>query len=252
MRILLLLVLAACATRAAPLPAPTVEAAIGATRLEVATTEVTRAQWLEHAPRDPSSGPRCDHCPVETVSWYDAASWANAKSAADGLRACYVLDGCVEPEPSRTAGPRGRPTGLRCETVTAVPGCDGWRLPTREEWAALAPLGVDELTRREVSRHAVWAGNAGESPWRVASRAPNPLGLYDTYGNVDEWLEDPASPPEKAREAAAEDPRWYATAATCYGSSLRAVRDANDEAEAGSWGRSCLGFRVVRTLPAEP
>ncbi len=248
MRTLLLLVLPACAARVAPLPAPTVEVALGAARLEVATTEVTRAQWLEHAPLDPSSNPRCPDCPVETVSWYDAVSWANARSAADGLGACYVLDGCVATAP-RSAGVTGRETGLRCESVTPVPGCDGWRLPTREEWAALAPLGADALTRREVTEHAVWSGNANDRPWRVAGRAPNPLGLYDTVGNVDEWLENPAPPPEKARKAPAEDPRWYATAATCYGSSLRAVRDANDEVEAGSWGRSCLGFRVVRTLP---
>ncbi len=230
---LLLLVLPACAARVAPLPAPTVEVALGGARLEVATTEVTRAQWLAHAPADPSSNPRCPDCPVETVSWYDAVFWANARSAADGLQACYVLDGCVA-RPSRPASVNGRETGLLCASVTPVPGCDGWRLPTREEWAVLSPLGAEELTRRVVGDHAVWSGNSTDRPWRVASRAPNPHGLYDTVGNVDEWLENPAPPREKASKGAVEDPRWYATAATCYGSNLRGIRDANDEAEAGS------------------
>ena len=64
-------------------------------------TEVTQRQWSGLMGNNPAyhgingGGVDCGlDCPVETVNWWEAASFANAVSAAEGLEECYVLSGC--------------------------------------------------------------------------------------------------------------------------------------------------------------
>src|SRR5262249_44013442 len=49
------------------------------------------------------------------------------------------------------------------------------------------------------------AGNSGGVTHPVATRKPNPWGLYDTYGNVPQWCWDPYDP-AAYRHAKVSDP----------------------------------------------
>lgn len=240
----------ACAARVAP--TPWVDVALPSGPLRVMTTEVTQADWRQHVGTDPSAA-RCDTCPVTRVSWYDAASYANAMSQSEGFPACYELAGCAAAPSSRRrrAEPSGSArTGLACEVARLVPNCPGYRLPTAAEWQNLAPL-VD-TSSRTLRRHAVYAGSGHRHIEPVASRAPNPHGLYDTLGNADEWLNDARGPAVDAPPVKQADPRWFVTAASCFASSAKDLRaPPAHEVEAGSWARRCLGFRLVRTLPSD-
>ena len=51
----------------------------------VSRTEVTQAQYLSVMGSNPSLHVGCDDCPVERLSWSDAATFANALSEAEGL-----------------------------------------------------------------------------------------------------------------------------------------------------------------------
>lgn len=240
----------ACAARVAP--TPWVDVPLESGPVQVMTTEVTQADWRRLMGTDPSWATRCDPCPVERVSWYDAASYANALSRSEGLPACYELEGCAAAPLARRrpAQPSAGRTGLACEVARLVPDCLGYRLPSVAEWRSLAPL--PDTTRRTLQQHAVFAGSGHRHTAPVASRAPNPHGLYDTLGNVDEWLHESRGPAADAPPEKQADPRWFVTAASCFASSAKDLRDpVAHEVEAGSWGRSCLGFRLVRTLPSD-
>ena len=63
----------------------------------------------------------------------------------------------------------------------------GWvfRLPTAEEWSLFARRG-----RRKFNNIAWSWGDSDGSPHPVATKSPNPLGLYDLWGNIWEWCSD--------------------------------------------------------------
>lgn len=55
----------------------------------VTATEVTQAEYVAVMRHNPSSLLDCgEECPVEEVTWSDAASYANAMSRAAGLTEC--------------------------------------------------------------------------------------------------------------------------------------------------------------------
>lgn len=67
-----------------------------------------------------------------------------------------------------------------------------YRLPTEAEWRHACRLGE---TRAPLTARAWYADNSGARTQRVATRAPDALGLYDVLGNVAEWVRgDDGSP----------------------------------------------------------
>lgn len=130
----------------------------------IGATEVTQALAEALLGRNPSRLPGCPTCPVETISWNDAARLANALSAWEGLPPTFVLDG---------------------EALRFVGG-PGWRLPTEVEWEHAARAGLHARYAGGDDRDGV-AWHEGNAPGRtapVATKAPNPWGLYDLSGNV--------------------------------------------------------------------
>jgi formylglycine-generating enzyme required for sulfatase activity len=154
----------------------------------VAAKEVTVEEFrrfrLDHR-SDPETAQTPD-CPVNSVTWYQAAEYCNWLSQRDGIddsEWCYVRTGPGE-------------MGLRRGYL----GLKGYRLPTEAEWryAAAArattawPCGEgDHLL---VARYA-WLTpdsyiDSKERSSPVGRTKPNHFGLFDTYGNVHEWTLD--------------------------------------------------------------
>ena len=136
--------------------------------------EVTQAQWTRVMGANPSTfqGSKVtgasDDLPVETVTWADAQAFIKA---------------------------------LNAQEKTSV-----YRLPTEFEWEYAARGGVaDDLPWADIRQQAY---NSGQTPQAVGKMKPNPWGLYDTLGNVWEWVQDvynekafaDPTPPRQGRE----------------------------------------------------
>ncbi len=118
--------------------------------------------------------------PVESVTWFDALAYANARSKSEGLEACYVLDKC-EMEDGWYVCRNVRFKGLDCK---------GYRLPTWEE-AKITVSDTPEIDGRAVANNCIPFDNQGcLSTFSVETAKRDEKGLFDRSGNIYEWVWD--------------------------------------------------------------
>ena len=253
----------------------------------VSRTEVTHSEWRAVIGNNPSKYTYCgDDCPVEQVSWYDALAFCNALSKSEGLTPCYDLHSCT--------GEPGAKTYQCSEEVTWSLDCEGYRLPTEAEWEYAARAGTKSAlpnglelvpeshpnfggTGCDPDANAdliAWSCNSSvdyaecfdfssqghtwcAGPHPVGLKPPNNWGLFDTSGNVSEWVwdcyaayqidgthVDPVGNCSGKRLYEVASIRrggsWWDAASQCR----NAIRSLADASEAEPF----FGFRVVRTV----
>ena len=127
-------------------------------------TEVTQAQWMEVMETRPWSGrdfiQERGYNPAIYISWEDAVAFCEKLSEQDGRN---------------------------------------YRLPTEAEWEYACRAGTTTRysfgdDESDLNLYAWWERNSFKREekyaHRVATKKPNPWGLYDMHGNVLEWCQD--------------------------------------------------------------
>ena len=167
--------------------------------------EVTKAQWASvynwaltnGYSFDNAGGAITSNHPVQTVSWYDAVKWCNARSQMEGFTRCYTVTGGVYK------------TGQKTNAVCSLTA-NGYRLPTLTEWqyAARGGLSGKRFPWGDTITHSndVYYSSASYAYDESATRGFHPLfgagtapagsgttngyGLTEMSGNVMEWCND--------------------------------------------------------------
>ena len=122
--------------------------------------------------------------PVETVTWFDAVLYCNARSKAEGKDTVYVYSAI-----------KGRP-GLGCDSLGDLQiryEKQGYRLPTEAEYeyAERAGTKTEFYWGDSVNGEYFWYyANSENTTHPVAQKLPNAYGLYDMAGNILEWCND--------------------------------------------------------------
>lgn len=161
--------------------------------------------------------------PEHPVTWFEAVRWCNEASASQLLDPAYrIAERVVEWDPA----------------------ADGWRLPTEAEWEWACRAGTAGPTYGPLE-HIAWTdADHVEGPQPVASKVPNPFGVFDMIGNVWEWCWDYADTGRYAdyrslRGGGWADPAWSCRASVRRGSAPDALIED-------------VGFRVARGTVGAP
>jgi len=169
----------------------------------ISAKEVTVGQYKAVMNASPSANTSCgSNCPVENVTWAEAAAYCNALSKAQGLEECYACTGTVGSN------------NMSCPSASGFKGgdfykCAGYRLPSEVEWEkayrTTATGGIEYKMIHNGNMPGTDCTNSKGSyilskighnkPYSstkkpVGKLTPNGMGIYDMSGNVYEWIQD--------------------------------------------------------------
>ena len=215
--------------------------------------EVTKALWDEvynwaithgYSFEFGAQGKTNNH-PAQSVTWYDAAKWCNARSEKAGLVPAYYTS-AAQANVYRSGQVNVDNSWVKWST--------GFRLPTEAEWEKAARGGAsgrrfpwsdtDNITHSRANYYSSTSYAYDTSPTRgyhptfsgvspytspVGYFAPNGYGLYDMAGNVWEWCWD-----------------WYGNYSSVAQTDPRGPTTGSDRAfRGGSWYFYAFGCRAA-------
>jgi formylglycine-generating enzyme required for sulfatase activity len=165
--------------------------------------------------------------PVEQVTWVDATNY------------CAVIT------------QRGLASGQ-------IPAGFQYRLPTEAEWEYACRAGTtnrfyygDDPGYTSLTNYAWYADNSNDQTQPVGQKLPNPWGLYDMGGNVNEWCQDWYAA-SYSWVSGQTDPQGPVTGTArvlrggaSWADSARWVRSASRIGDDPTYPYYCYGFRVV-------
>lgn len=163
-----------------------------------------------------------DSHPVQMVGWEDAILFCNWLSREHGFEECYDLES------------HKQPSNRQKYIVKWLPGTDGFRLPTADEWeyACRARTTTDFAcgdAAKQLRDYAVFDGAKTEP---CGSLLCNGWGLFDMHGNVWEWCWDAEGSDRVHRGGS-----WRYHAWEC--------RSSRRNLSSPAMGNYMLGFRVA-------
>jgi serine/threonine protein kinase/formylglycine-generating enzyme required for sulfatase activity len=222
----------------------------------IASREVTVEQFLRFRKDHPVDGrvALSGDCPVNPVTWFDAAAYCNWLSEKEGLPGDQW---CYEPNEK----------GEYAEGMKMAPGYlqrTGYRLPTESEWEFACRAGAATRfsfgeSEELLPRYAWYRNNSQNRSWPVGSLKPNDLGLFDMHGNDYEWCQETFNPYGNSEDGKATEDMEDIAAITngtrrlMRGGSFwhppSVARSADRSGDVPAARNSVFGFRPVRTLP---
>jgi serine/threonine protein kinase/formylglycine-generating enzyme required for sulfatase activity len=215
----------------------------------ISTTEVTVAQYLRYKPtyRHSSEYAPDPDCPIDAVTWFDAAGYCRWLSEKEGIAEDQR---CFPPDGNTKSG-----TVLPADVLSRT----GYRLPTEAEWEYACRAGSSTVRfyghdPALLDRYGWYHRNADDRSWPVGSLKPNAFGLFDMLGNVSEWCIDiykrdrPADSADAFTGRAINQSVVVAHRGSGFGSSVRKVRSANRTPSSPVQTFFSVGFRIARTL----
>jgi formylglycine-generating enzyme required for sulfatase activity len=206
----------------------------------IADQEVSVAQFRQFRP-DQFVHQRfsaTEDCPMNNVSWFDAASYCRWLSEREGIAEDQM---CYPPQDQITGGMK-LPANFLQRT--------GYRLPTEAEWeyacrggvAASRPCGEGgEL----LTRYAWYLSNSDDHAWPVGTLKPNDFGLFDMLGNVLERCQDGM---QSESSGVVSDTDLRQLRGGEFGAASHNLRSARRHANLAVDRWASVGFRVARTV----
>jgi formylglycine-generating enzyme required for sulfatase activity len=215
----------------------------------ISAHEVTVEQFLRFDPKfDYVREIATPQCPINRVDWYAAARYCRWLSEQEGI------------EESQMCYPALESVGPKMELPDNFLSRTGYRLPTEAEWEFACRAGASTpwffgSDQNYLIDYGWCQLNSQERTAPVGTFRPNAIGLFDVYGNIQEWCHDLSSVPigDEVVAKLAQGADVRANERMSRGGSFKAFRRSTRSAKQMSFPSdslfSFLGFRIARTLP---